>query len=58
MRYDANKAPDPKKWRELDEWERLELVIEYHRLRRLPVGQSIRAQLLTSSSKTRPRWAT
>jgi hypothetical protein len=47
MRYDANKAPDPKKWRELDEWERLELVIEYHRLRRLPVGQSIRAHAAT-----------
>jgi hypothetical protein len=31
MRYDANKAPDPEEWLELDESERIDAVIAYHR---------------------------
>ena len=31
MQYDADEQPDPDVWLELDETERLELVIEYHR---------------------------
>ena len=39
MRYDANTAPDPVAWLELDEQERIDLAIAYHRRRRLPMGQ-------------------
>jgi hypothetical protein len=31
MQYDANKNPEPDDWLELDESERIELVIDYHR---------------------------
>jgi hypothetical protein len=39
MRYDADKAPDPEEWLELDESERIDLVIDYHRRAKKPVGQ-------------------
>lgn len=39
MRYDANTAPDPVAWIELDEQERIDLAIAYHRRCRLPMGQ-------------------
>jgi hypothetical protein len=38
-RYDASTAPDPQAWLELDEQERIELVIAYHRRYHLPMGQ-------------------
>jgi hypothetical protein len=31
MQYDADEQPDPDVWLELDETERLDLVIDYHR---------------------------
>jgi hypothetical protein len=31
MRYDALKAPDPQDWLDLDEQERIDQVIDYHR---------------------------
>ncbi len=31
MQYDADKSPDPDTWLELDETERIDLVIDYHR---------------------------
>jgi hypothetical protein len=31
MRYNALKAPDPEAWLKLDEQERIDQVIEYHR---------------------------
>jgi hypothetical protein len=40
MRYDAHEPPDPEEWLELDESERLDLVRDYHRRRKLPVGQN------------------
>ena len=40
MRYDANTAPDPQAWLELDEQERIDLVIKYHRRYHLPMGGS------------------
>jgi hypothetical protein len=40
MRYDASKAPDPKAWLELDEQERIDLAIAYHRRYHLQMGQS------------------
>jgi hypothetical protein len=42
MHYDASKAPDPQEWLELDELERLDLVISYHKLAKLPVGENNR----------------
>jgi hypothetical protein len=42
MSYDALKAPDPEDWLDLDEQERIDQVIEYHRRRRLPVGENAR----------------
>jgi hypothetical protein len=47
LRYDADKAPDPQEWLELDESERIDLVIEYHRRRELQVGQSAKAHACT-----------
>jgi hypothetical protein len=38
-RYDANKAPDPQAWLELDEQERIDQAIAYHRRYHLPMGQ-------------------
>jgi hypothetical protein len=38
MRYDAAKAPEPEEWLELDEQERIDLVIEYHRRHHMPMG--------------------
>jgi hypothetical protein len=38
MRYDALKAPDPQAWLDLDEQERIDQVIEYHRHNHLPLG--------------------
>jgi hypothetical protein len=40
MRYDALKAPDPQAWLDLDEQERIDEVIAYHRRYYLPMGQS------------------
>jgi Domain of unknown function (DUF1841) len=40
MRYDALKAPDAQDWLDLDEQERIDQVIEYHRRNHLPMGQS------------------
>jgi Domain of unknown function (DUF1841) len=42
MRYDAGKAPHPQEWLELDESDRINEVIDYHRRRRLPVGENKR----------------
>jgi hypothetical protein len=39
-RYDASKAPDPEAWLELDEQERIDLAIAYHRRYHLQMGQS------------------
>jgi len=38
MQYDANKAPNPEEWLALDDAERIDLVIEYHRRHHLPLG--------------------
>src|SRR5262249_5485734 len=40
MHYEADKAPDPQEWLELDEQERIDLAIAYHRHYHLPMGQS------------------
>jgi hypothetical protein len=40
MRYDANTAPDPEAWLQLDEQERIDLAIAYHRRYHLPLGGS------------------
>jgi hypothetical protein len=40
MRYNADQAPDPQEWLELDEQERIDLTLEYHRRYHLPMGQS------------------
>jgi hypothetical protein len=40
MLYDANNAPDPQEWLELDEQERIDVVIEYHRHYHLLMGES------------------
>jgi hypothetical protein len=40
MHYDANTAPDPEAWLQLDEQERIDLAIAYHRRYHLPMGQS------------------
>jgi hypothetical protein len=42
MPYDASKAPDPKEWFELDESDRIDEVIDYHRRSRSPVGENKR----------------
>jgi hypothetical protein len=42
MRYDAHKAPNPEEWLELDESDRIDEVIDYHRRGRLPVGENKR----------------
>jgi hypothetical protein len=47
MRYDAGKALDPEEWLELDEQERIDAVMEYHRRNRLQVGQSAKAHAAT-----------
>jgi hypothetical protein len=40
MRYEASEAPDPKAWLELDESERIDLAIDYHRRNHLPLGEA------------------
>lgn len=40
MRYNADIAPDPQAWLELDEQGRIDLAIKYHRKNRLPMGKS------------------
>jgi hypothetical protein len=42
MRYDALKAPDPQDWLDLDEQERIDQVIDYHRRYHLPMGESVK----------------
>jgi hypothetical protein len=42
MRYNADHAPDPKNWLELDEQERIDQVIDYHKRAKKPVGQNNR----------------
>src|SRR6516225_9507351 len=42
MHYDAGKAPDREAWLELDESERVDLVLDYHRRKKLPVGENER----------------
>jgi hypothetical protein len=42
MHYDASKAPDPMEWLELDESDRIDLVMAYHKHAKLPVGESER----------------
>jgi hypothetical protein len=43
MRYNARAAPDPQAWLELDEQERIDLIIKYHRRNRQPMGENPRA---------------
>jgi hypothetical protein len=38
MRYDASKQPDPQAWLALDESERIDQVVDYHRRNHLPLG--------------------
>jgi hypothetical protein len=38
MPYDALTAPDPQDWLDLDEQERIDQVIDYHRRNHLPLG--------------------
>jgi hypothetical protein len=40
MRYDAKQQPDPQLWLALDEQERLDLAIDFHRRNHLPMGGS------------------
>jgi hypothetical protein len=40
LRYDADQAPDPKEWLELDEQERIDLVIDYHKRAKKQVGEA------------------
>jgi len=40
MRYDADRAPDPEAWLQLDEQERIDLAIKYHRRYHLVMGGS------------------
>jgi hypothetical protein len=40
MRYNAGATPDPRAWLELDEQERIDLVIKYHRRNRQPMGEN------------------
>jgi len=40
MRYNARVAPDPQAWLELNEQERIDLVIKYHRRNRQPMGEN------------------
>ena len=42
MRYDASRAPDPQEWLELDESERIDAVIDYHKRAKKTVGQDKR----------------
>jgi hypothetical protein len=42
MRYNADQAPDPEAWLELDESDRIDLVIDYHVRAKQPVGESER----------------
>jgi hypothetical protein len=39
MHYDASRAPDAEEWLELDESDRIDLVIDYHKRAKEPVGQ-------------------
>jgi hypothetical protein len=45
MRYDALKTPDPEAWLDLDEQERIDQVIEYHRRHHLPMGEFVNRRL-------------
>ena len=47
MRYDADKAPEPDQWLELDEHDRIDLVVAYHRRGNLPVGERAKAHAAT-----------
>jgi hypothetical protein len=40
MRYNADKAPNPEAWLQLDEQERIDLAVKYHRRYHLPMGES------------------
>jgi hypothetical protein len=42
MHYNADHAPDPEEWLELDEQDRIDQVIDYHKRAKLPVGQNNR----------------
>ena len=57
MQYDATEQPDPAIWLELDETERVDLVIDYHRR----IGVQLETPELHAMamwwSKTRLRWA-
>jgi hypothetical protein len=38
MRYDAARAPNPEAWLELDEQDRIDTVIAYHRRAKSGIG--------------------
>ena len=42
MHYDPSKAPDPEEWLELDESDRIDAVIAYHKHAKKPVGENNR----------------
>jgi hypothetical protein len=50
-RYDA---PDPQAWLELDEQERIDLAIEYHRRYHLQMGQSPKLHGITHVHRREP----
>jgi hypothetical protein len=42
MRYNADHAPDPEEWLELDESDRIDAVIAYHKRAKKPTGENNR----------------
>jgi hypothetical protein len=42
MKYNPLRAPDPVEWLDLDERQRIDLIVDYHRLRRIKL-ESIKA---------------
>ena len=40
MRYNADHAPAPEEWLELDEQDRIDQVIDYHKRAKKPVGEN------------------
>src|SRR3989449_11338755 len=57
-RYDPQHAPDPEAWLALDEGERTELVLQYHRRARVRLPNARLHATIHVVWRTRSRWAT
>jgi hypothetical protein len=56
MKYNPLRAPDPEEWLALDERQSIDLIVDYHRLRRIKL-ESIKAHAAIHAAVENQSWS-